>query len=101
MLEAVGGRLVAAVSVILPSFTQKKSPFIQEEVSLHWFEASQLLHPCGTSFVADPHAKRALHKHTAQFTDFPLHVEREGLQTFGDICGSHLLRMNYSVGIRT
>lgn len=65
--------------MLLPSFAQQESSLIQEEVSLHRFEASQLFHACGTSLMADPHAERALHQHPAQLTDVPLRVMTGGV----------------------
>lgn len=64
--------------MLLPSFAQQESSLIQEEVSLHRFEASQLFHACGTSLMTDPDAERALHQHPAQLTDVPLSVMKGG-----------------------
>ena len=79
VLEAVGGRLVAAVSVLLPPLTEQQSSLVQEQVALHRFEASQLLHARGTFLMADPHAEGALHQHPAQLTHLTLRT------TEGDI----------------
>lgn len=65
VLETVRGGLVAAVSMLLPPLAEEQSSLVQEEVSLHWLEASQLLHTCGTFLMADPHTERTLHQHAA------------------------------------
>lgn len=74
VLEAVGGGFVAGVSVLLPPLAEEQRSLIQEEVTLHRLEASQLLHARGTFLMAEPHAERALHQNTAQLTKFSLHV---------------------------
>lgn len=74
MLEAVRRRLVAAVAVLLPPLAEEQGSLVQEEVSLHWLEASQLLHACGTPLMADPHAERALHQHAAQLANVTLRL---------------------------
>lgn len=73
VLEAVGGRLVRAVAVLLPAFAEQQHALVQEEVSLHGLEASQLLHASGPSLMTDPHAEGALHQDAAQLTDVALH----------------------------
>lgn len=75
VLEAVGGRLVAAVSVLLPPFAEEQGPLVQEQMPLHGLEAGQLLHARGAPLVADPHAERALHQHAAQLADVALSGE--------------------------
>lgn len=72
VFEAVRRCFVAAISVLLPSFAEQQSSLVQEQVSLHWLEASQLLHACGTSLMADPHTEGALHQHTAQLANVTL-----------------------------
>lgn len=72
VLEAVGGRLVAAVSVLLPPLAEEQLSLVQEEVPLHGLEASQLLHAGGTPLMADPHAERPLHEHPAQLANVTL-----------------------------
>lgn len=72
VLEAVGWGFVTAVSVLLPPFAEQKSSLIKEEVSLHGFESSQLLHTCGAFLMADPHTEGALHQHMAQLTEVSL-----------------------------
>lgn len=78
VLEAVRGRLVAAFSVLLPPLAEEQSSLVQEEVSLHRLEASQLLHTRGTSLVADPHAEGALHQHAAQLANVTLRNSGRG-----------------------
>lgn len=68
--EAVEGGPV--VVVLVPAFAEEQGVVIEKEVSLHGFEASQLLHPHRSSLMADPHAEAALHHHTAQLTEVTL-----------------------------
>ena len=72
MLEAVGGRLVAALAVLIPPLAEEQRAVVQEEVPLHGLEARQLLDACGAPLVADPHAEGALHQHPAQLTQLSL-----------------------------
>ena len=72
VLEAVGGRLVAALAVLLAPLAEQQRPLVQEEVPLHGLEARQLLHARGALLVADPHTEGALHQHAAQLTQLPL-----------------------------
>lgn len=92
VLEAVRGGLVAAVSVLLPPFAEEQRSLVQEEVSLHRLESSQLLHARGAFLMADPHAERALHQHTAQLTNVPL---RSGQRTLCvSLCWEYILCKN-------
>lgn len=79
MLEAVRGGLVAAVSMLLPPLAEQQSSLVQEEVSLHRLEASQLLHARGTFLMADPHAERTLHQHAAQLANVTLRMMERGI----------------------
>lgn len=74
VLEAVGGCLVAAVSVLLPPLAEQQSSLIQKQVPLHRLKAGQLLHARGTPLMADPHTERALHQHAAQLAELALGV---------------------------
>lgn len=58
--------------MLLPPLAEEQSSLVQEEVSLHWLEASQLLHARGTFLMADPHTERTLHQHTAQLANVAL-----------------------------
>ena len=77
VFEAVRGRLLVALAVLLSPLAEEEGPLVQEQVPLHGLEACQLLHARGASLVADPHAERALHEHTAQVTQLSLHSQRE------------------------
>lgn len=81
VLEAVLS-LIAAVSVLLPPLAEEQRPLVQKEVPLHWLEASQLFHACGTPFMADPHTERTLHQHAAQLANVTLrnNLERDSSQ---------------------
>lgn len=77
MLEAVGGGLVTALTVLLPALAEEQRSLVQEQVSLHGLEAGHLLHARGAFLMGDPHTEGALHQHAAQLAQLSLGAMRE------------------------
>ena len=78
MFEAVGGGFVSVLAVLLPALTEEKRSLVQEQMPLHGLKASQVLHPCGTLFMTDPHTEGSLHQDPAQIAQITLtHKQHE------------------------
>lgn len=68
--EAVEGRPV--VAVLVSALAEEQGVLVEEEMPLHGFESGQLFHSHCRPFVADPHAKAALHHDAAQLAEITL-----------------------------
>lgn len=77
MFEAVGGGALAPLAILLPLLAEEQRVLMQEQVTLHGLEASQVLHACGALLVADPHVEGALHDNPTQVTQLTLGEEEE------------------------
>lgn len=74
--EAIEGRPV--VVVLVSALAEEQGVLIEEEVPLHGFESGQLFHSHRCPFMADPHAKAALHHDTTQMAEITLcHGDRQ------------------------
>lgn len=66
MLEAVGRRLLVALPVLLPPFTEEQGLLVQEQVPLHGLKPGQVLDLGVALLVLRPNAEGALHQQTTQ-----------------------------------
>lgn len=76
LFEAVGRSFLVALAVLLPPLAEEQSLLVQEEVSLHGLETSQVLHFGVTFLVLCPNAERPLHEQLTQFTQIALRMEK-------------------------
>lgn len=72
VFEAVRRRFLVALAALLASLTEQYCFLVQEQVSLHWLEACQVLDLGVTFLVLGPNAERALHQQPAQLIQVPL-----------------------------
>lgn len=62
LFEAVWRSLLVALSVLLPPLAEEQSLLVEEQVSLHGLETSQVFNFGVTFFVLSPNAEWALHE---------------------------------------
>lgn len=72
VFEAVGGRFLVALAVLLPPLAEEQGLLVQEQVPLHGLEAGQVLHLGVALLVLRPHAEGALHQQLAQLAHVTL-----------------------------
>ena len=66
VFKAVWRSFLVALAALLSLLAEQQRPLVEEQVSLHRFEASQVLDLCVTFLVFSPDTEGALHEETAQ-----------------------------------
>lgn len=72
MLETVGRGFLMAIRCLLTFLAEQKHFMIKEEMSLHGFEARQVLHFTVTFLMVCPNIKRPLHEEFSQIIQIAL-----------------------------